>query len=114
MMFRECLSPRNSKELTSVHLVEQFTRSQIRIRVSRMKIDQRELDDAAEAQNGSLAEGLTGTTGSLLNNPVLPSQFELLAPKSARARKRQFLTRPPQPFAKAWRPGWSRLNKLNV
>ena len=71
----------------------------IRISVSLMKIDQREFDDAAEAQKGSLAEGLTGTTGSVLNNPVLPFQFELLASTSAaRAREWQFAHRSPVPF----------------
>ncbi len=69
-----------------------------------MKIERREFDDAAEAQNGSLAEGLTGTLGSFLNNPVLPSQFELLASTSAaRARKWQFAHRSPFPFDKAWK-----------
>ena len=69
-----------------------------------MKIDERELDDAAEAQKGSLAEGLTGTTGSVLNNPVLPSQFELLVSTgAARARKWQFAHRSPVPFDKAWK-----------
>jgi len=67
-----------------------------------MKIDQHEFDDTAEAQKGSLAEGLTGTTGPVLNNPVLPSQFEFLAPTSAaRARKWQFASRSPVPFDKA-------------
>ena len=68
-----------------------------------MKIDQREFDDAAEAQKGSLAGGLTGTTGSVLNNPILTSQFELLAPASARARKWHFAHRSPVPFDKAWK-----------
>lgn len=83
-MIGECL-PHNAKGLLGAHLVEEFTRSMICVSVSLMKIDQREFDDAAEAQKGSLAEGLTGTTGSVLNNPVLTSQFELLAPTSARA-----------------------------
>jgi hypothetical protein len=42
-------SPRNSKELASVHLVEEFTRSVIRISVLLMKMDRRNFDDAAEA-----------------------------------------------------------------
>ena len=66
-----------------------------------MEIDQRKFDDAAEAREGSLAEGLTGTIGSVLNNPVLPSQFELLAPTSTRARKWQFAHRSLAPFGKA-------------
>ena len=67
-----------------------------------MKIDQHEFDDAVEAQKGSLTEGLA--TGSVLNNPVLPSQFELLASTSAaRARKWQFAHRSPVPFDKAWK-----------
>ena len=68
-----------------------------------MKIECREFDDAAEAQKSSLAEGLTGTTGSVLNNQVLPSQFEVLAPTTARARKWQFARRSPVPFDKAWK-----------
>jgi hypothetical protein len=69
-----------------------------------MKIDQREFDDAAEAQKDSLSEGLTGTTGSVLNNPALPFQFEFLASTSAaRARKWQFAHRSPVPFDKVWK-----------
>jgi hypothetical protein len=104
MPFREFLSPRNSKELSSIHPVEEFTRSQIRISVSRMTIDQRQLDDAAEDQNGSLAEGLGGTIKSVLNNPVLPSEFDLFAPICARHRKWDFANKNPIPFAKAWKP----------
>jgi hypothetical protein len=48
-----------------------------------MKIERREFDDATEVQKSFLTEGLTGTTGSVLNNPVLPSQFDLLASTSA-------------------------------
>jgi hypothetical protein len=51
-----------------------------------MKTDQRELDDAAEAQKGSLAEGLTGMVKSVLNNPVLPSEFDFFARSSPRAQ----------------------------
>jgi hypothetical protein len=98
----------NPKELAGVHLVEEFTRSLIRISVSLMKMDRREFDDAAEAQKRSLAEGWTGTTGPVLNHPVLPSQFELLASTStARAREWQFAPRfaprSPVPFDKAWK-----------
>ena len=42
-----------------------------------MKIDcEREFDDAADAQQGSFDEGLTGTFESVLDNPVLPSEFD--------------------------------------
>jgi len=68
-----------------------------------MKVDQRELDDAAEAQNGPLAEGLTGTLKSALNNPVLPSEFDLFAPPCARERKWEFASGHPGPLGKAWR-----------
>jgi len=95
--------PRNSKELAGIHPVEEFTRTQIHIIVLRMKIDQRELDDAAEAQNGSLTEGLTGTIKSALNNPVLPSEFDLFAPPCVHERKLEFANRNSVPFAKAWR-----------
>ena len=96
--------PRNSKELVVVHLVEEFTRAQIRISVSDMKIDQRELEDAAAAQHGSLTEGLTGTIRSVLNNPVLPSELDLFAPICARDRKWDFVNKNPVSFAKAWKP----------
>jgi len=68
-----------------------------------MKIDERELDDAAEAQNGSLTEGLIGTIKAVINNPVLPSEFDPFAPASAMKRKWEFTNRNPLPFAKAWR-----------
>ena len=68
-----------------------------------MKIDERELDDAAEAQNGSLTEGLTGTIKLALNNPVLPSEFDLFAPPCVQERKWEFANRNPVPFAKAWK-----------
>ena len=93
----------NTKGVSSVSLVEEFTQSQIRISVSNMKIDERELDDAAQAQNGSLTEGLTGTIEAVLNNPVLPSEFDLFAPICARDRKWEFANRNPVPFAKAWK-----------
>jgi hypothetical protein len=48
-----------------------------------MKIDcTRELDDEPDAQQGSFAEGLTGTFKSVLNNPVLPSEFDFFARSS--------------------------------
>jgi hypothetical protein len=68
-----------------------------------MKIDERELDNAGKAQNGSLSEGLTGTIESLLNNPVLPSEFDLFAPPGVHERRWEFASRNPAPFAKAWR-----------
>ena len=69
-----------------------------------MNIERREFGDAAEAQKGSLSEGLTGTTGSVRNNPILPFQFEFLASTSAaRARKWQFAHKSPVPFDKVWK-----------
>ena len=50
-----------------------------------MKSDcEREFDDAANAQQGSFAEGLTGTFKSVLGNPVLPSEFDFFARGSRR------------------------------
>ena len=52
-----------------------------------MKIDcEREFDDAADAQQGSFAEGLTGTFKSVLDNPVLPSEFDIFAQGSRRTQ----------------------------
>jgi len=52
-----------------------------------MKIDcTRELDDAADAQQASFAEGVTGTFKSVLNNPVLPSEFDFFTRTSLRAQ----------------------------
>jgi hypothetical protein len=52
-----------------------------------MKIDcEREFEDAAEAQQGSFGEGLTGTFKSIINNPVLPSEFDFFARSSQRAQ----------------------------
>ncbi len=68
-----------------------------------MKVDQRELDDAAGAQNDSLSEGLTATNKSALNNPVLPSEFDLFAPPCVHERKWEFASSHPGPFGKAWR-----------
>ena len=68
-----------------------------------MEIDQRELDAAAEAQNGFLTEGLTGMSKSVLNNPVLPSEFDLFAPPCVHERKWDFGNRNPVPFATAWK-----------
>ena len=62
----------------------------VRNSISRMKTDQSELDDAAEAQKNSPASGLIGATGSVLHNPVLHSQFELSARTSTRRRKWEF------------------------
>ena len=63
-----------------------------------MKIDQCEFPDAAEALNGSLAEGLTGTIKSLLHNPVLPSELDLFAPTQLHERKWEFAKSHPYPF----------------
>jgi hypothetical protein len=68
-----------------------------------MKVDRRELDNVAETQNGSLTEGLTGTIESVLNNPVLPSEFDLFVPPCGHERKWEFANRNPVPFAKAWK-----------
>ena len=88
-----CCCPRRStidfrrkripEEVVSSWLVEEFTRSQIRISVSCMKIDLCEFMDAAEAPNGSPAEGFTRTIKSVLHNPVLLSEFDLFAPPSS-------------------------------
>jgi hypothetical protein len=64
-----------------------------------MKIDcEREFEDAAEAQQGSFGEGLTGTFKSIINNPVLPSEFDFFARSSQRAQPE--VIRPPQVNAK--------------
>ena len=77
----------NSKELSGVHLVEEFTPPPIRASVLRMKIDcEREFEDAAQARQGSFGEGLTGTFKSIINNPVLPSEFDFFARSSQRAQ----------------------------
>jgi hypothetical protein len=90
--------PLNSKELLSIHLVEEFTRPQIHLTVSSMKIDGREFDGAVDAQGDSHAECLTG---SVLVNPVLPSEFDLLPCTSASGRKWEFANSNPPPFRKA-------------
>ena len=82
--------PLNSKELFSIHLVEEFTRPRIHLIVSSMKIERREFDRSADAQTDSHAEGLTGSLKSVLVNPVLPSEFDLLAWTSAPGQKREF------------------------
>jgi len=52
-----------------------------------MKIDcEREFDDAADAQQGSFAEDLTGKFKSVLDNSVLPSEFDFLARGSRRTQ----------------------------
>jgi len=68
-----------------------------------MKIDVREFDDAENDQTGPLSEGLTGTFESVLNNPVLPLEFDLSAPPCVHGRKWEFANRNPVPFAKAWK-----------
>jgi hypothetical protein len=82
---RNCWDECNPKELLGVHLVEEFTVPPSRASVTRMKSDcEREFDDAANAQQGSFAEGLTGTFKSVLGNPVLPSEFDFFARGSRR------------------------------
>jgi hypothetical protein len=95
--------PLNSKELLSIHLVEEFTRPQIHLTVSSMKIDGREVDGAVDAQGDSHAECLTGSLKSVLVNPVLPSEFDRVARASARKRKWEFANSHPVPFRKAWK-----------
>jgi len=68
-----------------------------------MKIDQRDFDDGADTQQGSFAEDFSGTLKSALNNPVLPSGFDVFAPPSVHERKWEFANRNPVPFAKAWK-----------
>jgi hypothetical protein len=52
-----------------------------------MRIDcERESDDAADAQQGSYAEGLNGIFKSALDNAVLPSEFDFFARRSRRAQ----------------------------
>ena len=92
--------PLNPKGLLSIHLVEEFTRPQIHLTVSSMKIDGREVDGAVDAQGDSHAECLTG---SVLVNPVLPSEFDRVARASARKRKWEFANIHPVPFRKAWK-----------
>jgi hypothetical protein len=83
----------NPKELPAVHLVEEFTVPSGRASVSRMKIDcEREFDDAADARQGSFAEGVTGTFESVLDNPVLPSEFDFFARGSRRTQSDVYLS----------------------
>ena len=95
--------PLNPKGLLSIHLVEEFTRPQLHLTVSSMKIDRREFDWAVDAQGDSHAECLTGTLKSVLVNPVLPSEFDRVARASARKRKWEFANSHPVPFRKAWK-----------
>ena len=70
--------------------------------------------DANNEPVGSVADGLSAILKARFDNPLLHSGLALPFGSSGPKRKWEFLTRPPQPFAKAWRPGWSRLNKLNL
>ena len=63
----------------------------------------RGLGAAANDEAASSTEGLTGTVKSVLNNPVLPSEFDLSAATSARKRKWEFANSNPAPFGKAWK-----------
>ncbi len=70
--------------------------------------------DAKKDPVDSVADGLSATRKARPDHSLLHPDFALPVGLSGAKWKWEFLTRPPQPFAKAWRPGWSRLNKLNV
>ena len=63
----------------------------------------RGLGVAANDEAASLTEGLTGTVKSVLNNPVLPSDFDLLVPKRTGKRNWEFASSNPVLFRKAWK-----------
>ena len=58
---------------------------------------------ASDTDATSLTEGLTGTVKSVLNNPVLPSDFNLLVPKRAGQHTWEFAIGNPVPFRRAWK-----------
>ena len=68
----------------------------------------------ANNQADFLAEGLTGTFKTVLNNPVLPSGFDLVDPTSALKHKWEFANGNRVPIAEARRglpsysTGWER------
>ena len=70
--------------------------------------------DNANNQADFLAEGLTGTFKTVLNNPVLPSEFDLIDPTSALKHKWEFVNGNRDTFEKARRrlpsysTGWER------
>ena len=68
---------------------------------------------AANDEAASLTEGLTGTLKSVLNNPVLPSDFDLLVPKRTGKRNWEFASSNPVPFRKAWK-GFQTLHPIKA
>src|SRR5262249_49543876 len=68
---------------------------------------------AANDEAAYLTEGLTGTVKSELNNPVLPSDFDLLVPSRAAKRNWEFANRNPVPFRKAWK-GFQTLHPIKA
>lgn len=58
---------------------------------------------ATNDEAASPAEGLTGTGKSVLDNPVLPSDFDFLVPKCAVKGNWEFASKNPVLFRKAWR-----------
>ena len=57
--------------------------------------------DNANNQRDFLAEGLTASCESVLQNPVLPSEFDLLDPRPAAKHKWEFENGNHAPLAKA-------------
>jgi len=57
--------------------------------------------DNANHQGDALAEGLAGTGRSELNNPVLPSEFDLFDPVPPANHKWEFANGNPASLAKA-------------
>ena len=68
---------------------------------------------AANAEAISLTEGLTGTVKSVLDNPVLPSDFSLLVPKRPGKHDWEFASGNPVPFRKAWK-GFQSLHPIKA
>ena len=68
---------------------------------------------AANDEPASPTEGLTGTVKSVLNNPVLPSEFDLSPATSGGKRKWEFANSNPAPFAKAWK-GFQTLHPIKA
>ena len=70
--------------------------------------------DSANNQGDFLTEGLTATFKTVLNNPVLPSGFDLVDPTSALKHKWEFANGNRVPIAEARRglpsysTGWER------
>ncbi len=83
--------------------------------MSRMKLQPTlECVDAKTDPVDSVADGLSARLKARLDNPVLHSDLALPVGSSGAKWKWEFLARQRRQFAKAWRPGWPRLNKLNV